>query len=167
MIASARLEVNAAQTQWLALDFELGIEDAGTLRPSVTCSSGSALLLTARRLIDCSNQLWQQNAWQLLGEVGPLLQDVVNRADWTASSSAVFVLRGQGGPWGRKFAHSFDAQPALAPRLVVVYQTDGTAPPPTPPPCPRPRRRPASATTPSCSVSISRRRSRSRPTAGC
>ncbi len=133
-IASARLEVNAAQTQWLALAFELGIEDAGNAATFSHLSPPSARLLTARRLTHSSNELWQQNAWQLLGEVGPLLQDVVNRADWTASSSAVFVLRGQGGPWGRKFAHSFDAQPALAPRLVVVYQTDGTAPPPIPPP---------------------------------
>ena len=110
------LEVNAAQTQWLALAFELGIEAAGNAAtfshlspPSARPGSRRGACTTRQRVVG------SRIAWQLLGEVGPLLQDVVNRADWTAPSSAVFVLRGQGGPWGRKFAHSFDAQPALRP----------------------------------------------------
>ena len=75
-----------------------------------------------------------QNTWYSIGEVSALLQAVVNRPDWTATSAAAFVLKGTTGTWGRKFAYSVDGSPAQAPRLVVTYVPAAPPPPPDPPP---------------------------------
>ena len=120
-ISAARIEMNAAQTQWLSIGFEIGIENSGSAAVFSANARPSSRTLTAGRVSHVSNTQWVANNWYAIGEVSPLLQEVVRRADWTATSAAAFVLRGTGATWGRKFARSVEGAPAQAPRLVVTY----------------------------------------------
>jgi hypothetical protein len=121
-IVSARLEVQSSKLQWLSIGYEVGIENSGASRAFSTTARPSTRVLAPRRLPHASNTQWSANTWYSLGEVGPLLQDVVNRADWTTTSAATFVLRGTVGTWGRKFLWTVEGQPTAAPRLIVTYQ---------------------------------------------
>ena len=135
-ITSARLEVNAAQTQWVAIAIETGIEAAPSAVPFSRQALPSARVLAPGRVLYSSNVEWVQQSWYSLGEMAPLLQQAVDHADWTPTSSAAFVVRGTSGTWGRKFVRSLDGDPPRAPRLVITYIPAATSPPPPPPPPP-------------------------------
>ncbi|MBX5484560.1 MAG: hypothetical protein IRZ16_22280 [Myxococcaceae bacterium] len=55
---------------------------------------------------------------QLTPELAPVLQELVNRSGWTATSAAAFLISGD----GHRVARSFDFSPALGPRLIIQYQ---------------------------------------------
>jgi glucose/arabinose dehydrogenase len=128
-ISAARIEMNAAQTQWLSIGFEIGVEDSGSATLFSASARPSSRVLTAGRVSHVSNAQWVANTWYTIGEVSPLLQEVVRRPDWTANSAAAFVLRGTGAVWGRKFARSVEGASTQAPRLVVTFIP--AAPPPS------------------------------------
>jgi len=50
-----------------------------------------------------------------------VIQAVINRADWSSGNRLSIILRGNGQAWARKFFYSYEGNPALAPRLVIVY----------------------------------------------
>jgi hypothetical protein len=56
-----------------------------------------------------------------MDEMVPVVQEVVNRADWQSGNSLSIIVRGTGGAWGRKFVRSYEAGASFAPRLVVTY----------------------------------------------
>ena len=121
-ITSARLEVNALDTQWHRINFEFAMEAAAT-SAAFTTSPPSQRALLAPRVTHGSDEQWVGDTWYPLDEIGPLLQAAVNQAGWNAGNAVALVLRGTGDPWGRKFAHAFESDPARAPRLVVTYHT--------------------------------------------
>ena len=109
-------------TQWHRMDFEFAMEAAAT-SASFTTSPPSQRALLAPRVTHGSDEQWVGDTWYPLDEIGPLLQAAVNQAGWNAGNAVALILRGTGDPWGRKFAHAFEGDPARAPRLVVTYHT--------------------------------------------
>jgi hypothetical protein len=121
-ILAARLEVNAAQTQWISLQYQIGIENVASSPVFSTSSRPSTRLLATPRVNHSSNVQWVSGTWYAIDALGPLVQAVTDRADWTRLNSLAIVLRGTGGAWGRKFVRGRDGGVATAPRLVVTYQ---------------------------------------------
>ena len=120
-VTSARLEVNSAATQWQAMAFEFAVEAAGNSAAFATASlPGSRPLLTPR-VNHSSNVQWTANTWYQLEQIAPLVQALVQRADWASGNALSLILKGSGSAWGRKFAKAFETGAATAPRLVITY----------------------------------------------
>ncbi len=70
--------------------------------------------------------------------IASVLQEVVNRAGWVSGNSlSVIVKDNEAAVDHRRRAWAYDGDPALAPRLVVDFET-GPTPPPTPTVTPTP-----------------------------
>ena len=122
-ITSARLEVNAANTQWIGMAFEFGIEAALNSQAFAAGSLPSQRTLLAPRVMHASDAQWVAGTWYALDDIAPLVQGLVNQPGWNSGNALSLILRGTGNTWSRKFARAFDDTPALAPRLVVTYVT--------------------------------------------
>ena len=57
-IVSARLEVNSAQTQWISLQYQIGIDAAGNSAPLTATARPSARVLAPPRVTHTSNVQW-------------------------------------------------------------------------------------------------------------
>jgi hypothetical protein len=80
-------------------------------------------VLLTPRVAHSSNTQWVSGTWYSFADLTPLLQALVTRTDWDAGNALSLVMRGTGSAYGRKFARSFEAGAATAPRLVVTYVT--------------------------------------------
>jgi len=67
---------------------------------------------------------WQAvPAWHTIGEeqqtpnLAPLVQEVVNRSDWSSGQALAFIITGE----GKRVAKAFDSDPTAAPRLDITY----------------------------------------------
>ena len=122
VIESARLEVNAPSTSWIAMSMEIAAEAADNAPSFSSTSMPGARALTYARVYHSSNTQWTAGSWYLVEDVRALVEEVVARGGWTPGNSLALVLKGTGSAHGRKTAHSFDSNPANAPRLVVTYR---------------------------------------------
>jgi glucose/arabinose dehydrogenase len=134
VIRSAHLEAHAAQTSWILMGFEIGIEASGNSAAFSTGNRPSQRALATPRVAHSSDVEWIADTWYSLDDITPLVQAIVNRSDWSSGNSLSLVLRGTVGTWGRKLVHSFDQSGSLAPRLVVTFEPGLDSPPPPPPP---------------------------------
>ena len=121
-ITEAHLEFYTTASQWISIDVLIAADAADN---SVTFSNGSkpsTRNFTTARVTHHSNEQWLANSWNMLtGNLSGVVQEVVSRAGWHSGNSLSIILKGLGGPWGRKFVTSYDGNPAFAPRLVVSY----------------------------------------------
>ncbi len=69
-----------------------------------------------------SSKQWTSGTTYRLEDMSSVISEVVNRPDWTSGNALSVILKGAGGSWGRKYAHSFNSSAAAAPRLIVTYQ---------------------------------------------
>lgn len=146
VIQSAALQFYSASSQWISIALNIGVENnsGGTFG---TGALPSARTLNPARIIHSSNVSWTANAWFTLQDVASLVQIAVNRADWNSGNSMALVLHGTGGNWSRKFASSFEANSANAPRLSITFLSSGV-PVPTTTPIPAVTATPQSSNTP-------------------
>jgi hypothetical protein len=122
VIDSARLEVNAPATSWIAMSMEIAAEASDNAASFSTTSLPGARALTYSRVYHSSNAQWTAGTWYVVEDVRALIEEVVGRGGWKPGNSLALVLKGTGGAYGRKAVHSFDSNPALAPRLVITYR---------------------------------------------
>ena len=135
-IQSAVLELRAAQTNWISIGFETGLDASPDAAPFSAATRPSVRALAAPRVAHASDALWQAGTWYAVQDLTALVQMAIDAPGWNPGQALALVMRGTNGTWGRQFARSFDADAASAPRLVVTYT--GEAPPPPPPPPPPP-----------------------------
>jgi Calx-beta domain len=122
-IASARLDFQAASTQWLNIAFEFAMEASTNSAPFSAASMPSQRALLAPRVNHASDAQWIGGTRYQLDELATILQTAINQPGWTSGNAISFVLRSTGQAWARKFANAFETSPASAPRLVVTYTT--------------------------------------------
>ena len=76
-----------------------------------------------------SNVAWSPAPWVTIGEAGPdqrtpdisqIIQEIVNRPDWSSGNSLVFFITGT----GKRVAESYDGDQSGAPLLHVRYTAD-------------------------------------------
>ncbi len=74
-----------------------------------------------------ANVGWQANTWYTLQDVAAVVQEVIYRPGWNSGNSLALILAGTSpGAFGRKFARSFEGNPAQAARLVITYESCGS-----------------------------------------
>jgi glucose/arabinose dehydrogenase len=120
-ITTAQVEVAAASTSWINLGFTLQAENVGSCAAFTSTSKPSQRTLTTQNVPHTSNVQWTAGTYYALNSMTTVVQAVTNRADWNSGNNLCITLKGTSSAWARKFIHSFDGNPALAPRLVIVY----------------------------------------------
>ena len=121
-ITSARLETNAASTQWQRMALEFAIEAAANSAAFTATSRPSQRTLLAPRVAHSTDAQWVANTWYQLEQIAPILQAAIAQPGWQPGNAVSLLLRGTGTAWGRKFIRAFEGGAAFAPRLVVTYQ---------------------------------------------
>ena len=131
-IVSAALELHAADNQWLTIEMDIAGDAATNSAPFSPADAPSDRTLTTAIVSHSSNTGWTVNTWYELADITSILQEIVNQPGWVSGNSLSLIIQGTGGPWGAKFATSYDGSPALAPRLIVTYDSSTAGPvPPT------------------------------------
>lgn len=130
-VQTANLQVYSTQGQWITISMNIGAHATGNSSAFSTSSLPSQRGLTTARVTHSSNTRWNSNTWYSVQNVGPVVQEIVNRSDWQSGNSMSLILRGTANQYGRKYFRSADATGSLAPRLVVTY-ISGQSTPPTP-----------------------------------
>ncbi|MEK7324904.1 MAG: choice-of-anchor Q domain-containing protein, partial [Chloroflexota bacterium] len=125
-ITSAHLEVFSSQSQWVSMSMNIAAEAIGDSPTFSTGNLPSQRTLTTQQVSHSSNVQWQASTWYSLNEMGPVVQEVVNRADWQGGNSLSVILKGTGSSWGRKSVTSYDGSTVNAPKLVISYTTGAT-----------------------------------------
>ena len=131
-INSARLQVYASQNSWISLNMTLAAEATGNSAAFSAGSPPAQRLLTSQQVSHNSNTQWLANTWYTLDEMGPVIQEVINRPDWQSGNHLAIIVRGSGSAWARKFISTFDGSATNAPKLMLNYKTDSPINTPTP-----------------------------------
>ena len=124
-ITSAHLEVFSSKSQWVSISLNIAAEATGNSPTFSASNLPSQRTLTVQRVSHASNVQWLASTWYSLNEMGPVVQEVVSRADWQSGNSLSVILKGTGASWGRKFAVSYNGSTMNAPKLIVSYTTSG------------------------------------------
>ena len=148
-INSARLQVYASQNSWINLNMTLAAEATGNSAAFSAGSPPAQRLLTSQQVSHNSNTQWLANTWYTLDEMGPVIQEVINRPDWQSGNHLAIIVRGSGSAWARKFISTFDSSAINAPKLIVSYTTTST-----PTSIPTPTNTPTLTQTPTATPSI-------------
>jgi glucose/arabinose dehydrogenase len=128
-IVSARLEVNAAATQWNQLAFEIAAEAAGSSAPFGASSLPSQRPLLPARAMHSSDEQWLASTWYAVStDLAPMLQQVVGQPGWASGNATSLIVRGQGSAWARKRIAAFETAPTRAARMVVTYRAAPAGP---------------------------------------
>lgn len=120
-ITSAQLQFYSSQGQWNSISLSIAGQAIGNSPTFSSSSKPSQRTLTTTKIAHSSNINWAINTWYTLNDVTPVIQELINRSDWSAGNSLSLILKGTGSAWGRKFVKSFEAGSTLAPRLVITY----------------------------------------------
>jgi hypothetical protein len=123
VITDAHIEVYSSTDQWIATSYNLSLAalDSTDKKPSQAS-------LLPQSVSHSSNVKWTANTWYSLQNMSSLFQALVVREDWNGSGTVMVVLKGTGNAYARKFAASYDQSSGNAPKLIVKYKTDSTAP---------------------------------------
>lgn len=118
-INSAKIEFSPKGTQWISIGVSFLAENS-TAPESFSSSNRPS----SRSLISASKEYSDDVKWEdgntYSYDVTNIVQELVN-AD--GRSSIVFIVKGTGDQWGRKFIYSSPSS-GKAPKLIVSYTTD-------------------------------------------
>lgn len=120
-VQSAQLQFYSTQLQWIGLGLSVAADATGNSAPFSAVSRPSQRALTAQTMTHTSDTQWLENTWYTLLDLAPVIQEVVNRADWVPGNSISVLIRGTASAYSRKFVSSFEQNAGFAPRLVITY----------------------------------------------
>jgi hypothetical protein len=124
-IVDASIQFTAAQVRSTATSLTLEGEAVDNAATFVNNVNGH--ISTRPRTSLLSSVSWSPVPWTVIGQAGvgqrtpnlaPIVQEIVNRTNWTSSNSLAIIITGS----GKREAISFDASPSAAPLLRVEYQ---------------------------------------------
>jgi hypothetical protein len=128
IITSARIEVYAAESQWIPVGVEIRGEAADSSSPftyfrMIPREKPSKRAKTIAFVnMPISNTVVNSGEWHNLGgDLSAIIQEIVNRPKWKGGNNLTIILKGTSAKWGRVFVSSHDINPSQAPRLVVTY----------------------------------------------
>ncbi len=124
-IVNAYIQFQADETNSEATSLTIEGEDIDNA-PTFTASDGDI----SSRTRTTASALWSPVSWTTVGEagpdqrtsnVGPVIQEIVNRSGWSSGNSLVIIITGT----GTRVAEAYDGVPAGAPLLHVEYRSGG------------------------------------------
>lgn len=131
VIADAWLTVYSPFDQWIEVDIEVAGDLSANSLPFTSSALPGDRPRTSNRVSSSTNRL-TPTGWASYTGLAGIVQEIVNQADWAAGNSLTLVIEGRGGDWARKFFTAFEADPTLAPQLMIAwYLPDPTPVPPT------------------------------------
>ena len=93
-IVSARVEVNAAATQWISLQYEVGADNTGNSAPAFGHRAPVWMrALAAPRIAHASNEAWVGGTPHAIDGLAPLAQAVICCADGAPLNSLQYLCR--------------------------------------------------------------------------
>ncbi len=120
-VLSAVLEFYTPSNTWIALNLNIGADAVDNSANFALGAAPSLRPLTTARVTHVSDVGWTAGGWNVLDDVRPLVQEIINRSGWQAGNSLSLIIRGNGSNWARKFVSSYEGNPAFAPRLTIQY----------------------------------------------
>ena len=120
-ISAAYLSFYSPSGQWVNIAFQMAGDSTGNSAPFSSSAKPSGRTFTTAKINHSSDTLWSASTWNNLNDMSAVIQELVNRADWQSGNSISIILKGTGSTWARKFANSFEAGAATAPKLVITY----------------------------------------------
>lgn len=121
-ITSAHIEFYVPQTSWITRSFSIYAHALGNSPTFSSNNRPSQRTLTAASVAYSSNNQWNANSWISLSEMKTVIQEVVNRSDWTSGNSVSIILKGTGSAYGRSFVTSYNGSVINSPKLIITYQ---------------------------------------------
>lgn len=128
-IVSAKLEVTAPYAHWHNISVNMYGENTGNSSAFSETSRPSMRVLTKGMVNYTDDMQWNTGTWYSLGEINTIVQEIVNRSDWTSGNSMSFILVGVADHYNRKFISSFETSPSQDTRLTVNFRPASSATP--------------------------------------
>ena len=128
-VKDAHIEFSAKGTSSGAADYTIKAIDVGNVGPISPASSTAVPFTTASASWSLSGANAEDDwdtpgAEHLTPDLTAVVQEVVNRADWSSKNNMGFSITGT----GTRIAESFDSDPSRAPRLVIKYDDSQSIP---------------------------------------
>lgn len=130
VIEEAFIQFEAEKSETQFVNLEIRAQASDTAEPIIRQENN-----LRNRATTGAASLWQPAGWATVGEASTaqksadltaVVQEVVDRAGWSAGNSMAFIITGSGP--GRRTAVSFDDDPDSAPLLYVQYREIAPAP---------------------------------------
>lgn len=113
-ITSAVLQVRASETKWITISFNLYADDVGNSAAFSSTAKPSSRTLTSNKISHTSDVRWNAGKWYSFAESKHIIQEVINRNDWSTGNNLSLIAKGTGGAYGNKLIN--------AAQLIVTYQ---------------------------------------------
>lgn len=121
-IVSAKILVFPKTDQWARMSFEVRGEAKGDSTPLRSVIDFEALEKTASTVNHFSYTRWEKGKWVELEDITPIIQELVNRPDWSQGQAVTLVFKStEVITNSRKFAASHSGDPSLSPKLSITY----------------------------------------------
>ncbi|MBL8164236.1 MAG: hypothetical protein JNJ61_19775, partial [Anaerolineae bacterium] len=120
VIADAWLSFYNPADQWITVDIEIAGEMNANSLPFDSVNLPGNRARTSARVISANNVLSPMGWVQYNGLAG-IVQEVINLPGWAAGNSLSLIIEGRGADWARKLFAAYEADPALAPQLVIAW----------------------------------------------
>jgi hypothetical protein len=121
VVTSAYVELYSPTNGWIRVAFSMNAEAADHSATFSAASGPASRARGAAAFFSDTDTLWTSGTWNNMGQIAPLIQEVVNRPGWLYGNSLSLIVQGLGDQWGRKFVSSYDGNPAYAPRLTITF----------------------------------------------
>lgn len=131
LITSAKIQVyGSTRAEWQNISFSMAADATANSQAFSATSLLSQRTLTAHKVNYTSNFQWLPNAWYTLDDISPVIQELVNRADWQPGNAVSIIFTGTGNAFGREYITGWDTSATYAPKLLITYITGTTTPVP-------------------------------------
>ena len=122
-ILSAHLEFYLLRDRTEPLELVVVAQASDNSAPFTNVNPPAARLLTEQQIRLRIDEPWLAGNWYELGDLAPVIQEVISRPGWlNGNSLSIIIGVAAGGVQDPSWVSSYLESPELAPRLVVVYQ---------------------------------------------
>ena len=129
-VKEANIEFRAKGTSSGAAEYTIKAADVGNVGPIAKTNPSTAAPLTSASATWSLSGANAEDNWDTPGaehlspDLTAVVQEIVNRNDWSSKNNMGFVITGT----GTRTAESFDSDPSKAPRLVIKYDDSQSIP---------------------------------------
>lgn len=124
VINSAQLVVNSASTEFGSAAFQIRAENTANSEEITSDTFNISSRPQTTLVRNWFPGSWQANTNYESPDIGPLIQNVINKSDWCGGSSLTLLIEGT----GTRTINSFDSSSNDAPLLLIDYDASNVSP---------------------------------------